>query len=202
MDRCNICGKESDDMLGFEISDDFTLFICDDCIEYMQNGGRLAKIQTPDKIDNPELNAAVSKWFEYKAERGNRYTDNGRQALLSRIANEAKRTSDAVVIKKIELSIEKKWRGIAWDVGIVPTETIDSWFENTFALSPNQDGKAIAQKRYRALFQRFDDENEALARAREIYKAFRIYLDKLNDTKYCKSFSKWLNDEIPLEWRQ
>ena len=200
MDKCIICGKESDDMLAFQISQDFTLCICDDCLDYLQKGGKVARVVPVVDAYGEELNKAIAEWFEYKKSRKEEYTDKGKQSLMTRICNEVKDTSETIVAKKIRISMQQKWQGIAWEVGTIPTETIEKYFNSTFALCKNTEGKAQAQRKYASLFKRFDDEEQARERAAKIYKAFKNYVDNLKDEKYCKTFSRWLDAEIPTEW--
>lgn len=200
MDKCIICGKESDDMLAFQISKDFTFCICDDCLDYLQKGGKVAKIVEIVDTYCDELNKAISEWFEYKKGRKEDYTDKGKQSLMTRISNEVTKTSESIVATKIRNSMANNWQGIAWDVGTISNETIENWFNGTFSLCKTNEGKAEALRSYKSLFKHFDKEDEAHERAVKIYKAFKVYIDKLTDDKYCKTFSKWLKAEIPTEW--
>ena len=200
MDKCIICGKESDDMLAFQISQDFAICICDDCLDYLQKGGQVARVFPVVDTYGEELNKAITEWFEYKKSRKEGYTEKGKQSLMTRIYNEVKYTSEPIVAKKIRISMEKKWQGIAWDAGTIPTETIEKYFNSTFALCKNTEGKAEAQREYASLFKHFDNEEQARERAAKIYKAFRTYIENLKDDKYCKTFSRWLKSEIPTEW--
>ena len=77
---------------------------------------------------------------------------------------------------------------------------IEKYFNSTFALCKNTEGKAEAQREYASLFKHFDNEEQARERAAKIYKAFRTYIENLKDDKYCKTFSRWLKSEIPTEW--
>lgn len=200
MDKCILCGKESDDMLAFQISTDFTMCICDDCIEYLKKGGDVARVVSVVDTYDDELNKAVAEWFDYKKGRKEEYTEKGKQSLMTRIANEVKNTSEKIVAIKIRTAISHNWQGIAWNVGTIPTETIEKYFNSTFALCKNTEGKAEAQRKYETLFRHFDNEEQARERAARIYKAFKSYIDNLNDEKYCKTFSRWLQSEIPTEW--
>lgn len=63
-----------------------------------------------------ELKDPLIRWVQYKAQMFNfLYTELGLNALIKTTAKNARRHGTQAVVKTIQLSMDKEWRGIIWD---------------------------------------------------------------------------------------
>ena len=198
--KCVICGMEKADGVSIPLSDNFEMFLCNDCIEYLENGGQISKVDNYAIQYGERLQNAITAWLAYKADRNEAYSDKGLESLKTRIKHQVKAIGEDAVATKIEMSMVKGWRGIAWTVGTIPDEEIMNMFNHIFALSPKKDSKELAFRKFKVLFKKFDNLDEAKVRGRKIYLSYKNYLESLSDEKYCKRFDRWLTDEVPSEW--
>ena len=198
--KCCICGEIRDEGITIPVSDEFELFFCSDCLDYIHNGGKLTRVDDYSMQYGERLQNAITAWLAYKANRNEAYTDKGLESLKTRIRHQVKAIGEDAVAKKIELSMEKGWRGIAWTVGTIPDEEILKMFNYIFALCPKKDSKEKAYRKFKFLFRKIDNMDEALWRGRWIFVVYKKYLETLSDEKYCKRFDRWLTDEVPSDW--
>ena len=202
MAKCLLCKAEKDDCVEIPISDTFSLFFCDECLSFMENGGEIIKVKTVAETFSPELQSAINEWVAYKAGKGKAYTENGMRQLIGKIRNQRRGTSDEALIKKIKLSIQKNYQGICFDLGTIPEEDIKYWFDTTFKISPRQDNENKAYREFKKLFEKIDDLQKARERANLIFFNFRKYIQGISDEKYIKSFANWLRDDTDPSWRR
>ena len=70
-------------------------------------------------IENSDFSERVktklSEWIKYKDERGDKYTEIGFRALLTRLKKFINGFGDSKVINLIDESIVNNWKGIIWD---------------------------------------------------------------------------------------
>lgn len=198
--KCILCGMEKTDGVSIPLSDNFEMFLCTDCMEYLENGGKIARVDNYVTQYGERLQNAITAWLAYKAGRNEDYNERGLESLKTRIKRQVKAIGEDAVAMKIEMSMAKNWRGIAWDVGTIPDEEILNMFNHIFALSPKKDSKEIALRKFKLLFRKLDNSEDAKVRGRKIYMSYKAYLESLSDEKYCKRFDRWLTDEIPSEW--
>ena len=64
---------------------------------------------------SPEIQDALQRWLQYKAERRETYKPTGLKALVSEIKNKLKIHPEASVIELINTCMANGWRGIIWD---------------------------------------------------------------------------------------
>lgn len=202
MAKCLLCKQEKDDCVEIPISEKFSLFFCEECLSFMENGGEIIKVKTLAETFSPELQSAINDWLAYKAGKGKEYTENGVRQLLGKIRNQRKTTSDTALIKKIKMSIEKGYQGICFELGTIPEEDIKYWFDTIFKFSPRKDSEGKAYREFKKLFAKLDDLAKAKERANTIYFNFKKYLQGISDEKYIKSFANWLRDDTPQNWRE
>lgn len=71
----------------------------------------------PDILQDfsPEMQDALKRWLQYKAERRETYKPTGLKALVSEIKNKLKIHPEASVIELINTCMANGWRGIIWD---------------------------------------------------------------------------------------
>lgn len=99
---------------------------------------------------------------------------------------------------KTNNSIDHKWKGICWADNSFLKPQIIELFEKTWSdLIVNLEGKEEAKRYYLYLFKTYSDINKIKTRARQIYVAYRDYVNNLSDDKYCKTFYNWLKAEVP-----
>lgn len=202
MAKCLLCKTESDDCVEIPITDTFSLFFCEECLSFMEQGGEITKVRTVKGDFSEELQQAVDEWFKYKASKNQAYTDTGVSQIMGKIRNQRKRYSDDALCKKIRTSIQKGYRGICFELGTIPNDDIKYWFDNTFKLSPRKDGEGRAYREFKILFAKLDDVQKGRERANTIYFNFKNYVNSVTDVKYCKSFANWLRDDTPQAWRE
>lgn len=79
---------------------------------------RLGKVSKEDEFlsdFSPEMQDALQRWLQYKAERRETYKPTGLKALVSEIKNKLKIHPEASVIELINTCMANGWRGIIWD---------------------------------------------------------------------------------------
>lgn len=79
---------------------------------------RLGKVSKEEEFlsdFSPEIQDALQRWLQYKAERRETYKPTGLKALVSEIKNKLKIHSEASVIELINTCMANGWRGIIWD---------------------------------------------------------------------------------------
>lgn len=64
---------------------------------------------------SPEMQDALQRWLQYKAERRETYKPTGLKALVSEIKNKLKIHPEASVIELLNTCMANGWRGIIWD---------------------------------------------------------------------------------------
>ena len=69
---------------------------------------------SPD-LPSGELGAAISSWFNYKAEKRQSYKTAGRTAFVSQCRNAAEKHGDAAVAEIIRRSMASNYQGVVWD---------------------------------------------------------------------------------------
>lgn len=72
-------------------------------------------IDAPLADRSPELIQAVNEWFEYKREKGKKYTERGRSTFLKKIKKSAEEYGDSAVVEVIEDSMANEYQGVVWD---------------------------------------------------------------------------------------
>lgn len=79
---------------------------------------RLGKVSKEEEFlsdFSPEMQDALQRWLQYKAERRETYKPTGLKALVSEIKNKLKIHPEASVIELINTCMANGWRGIIWD---------------------------------------------------------------------------------------
>lgn len=210
--ECSLCHTELESSANIFNGNMFNIILCEKCAVHLSTGGKFARIDT-SLLENGwcvELQEAVEKWFNYKEQKGKGYSDKGKQSLITRIKNEVKATSEAVVVAKINNSIKNKWIGICWEDNSFNKPYINELFETTWKdlvlnnkgyaiVEPNNEGIENARRYYFVLFKTFGEKDKIRKRAMQIYFAYKKYVESLDDEKYCKTFYNWLRAEVPLE---
>lgn len=203
MAQCSLCRKEMalDEYASVGYIDHIG-FICQQCYEHISNGGKFARIDFDNIRElgfTEELNNEISNWLAYKSELGDSYTDSGKKKLMTKIKNEVKATSEAVVIAKITESIKHNWKGICWDNNSYLKPDINKFFEFTWKMSRNTDNKEEARNVYISLFKGIDTLEKAKLKANKIYAFYRQCLDTWEDDRYVPTFASWLRKNIPQD---
>lgn len=70
---------------------------------------------TPLCFGSTKMNAVVSEWLAYKAERRESYKPTGLKALETQIKNNVATYGEAAVVDLIRECMANGWRGIIWD---------------------------------------------------------------------------------------
>lgn len=74
------------------------------------------ELKIRDSELSEELKDALVRWAQYKAQMFNfLYTELGLHALIKTTLKNARRHGTQAVLKTIQLSMDKEWRGIIWD---------------------------------------------------------------------------------------
>ena len=67
--KCIVCGMKKADGVSIPLSDNFEMFLCSDCMEYLENGGQIAKVDNYATQYGERLQNAITTWLAYKANR-------------------------------------------------------------------------------------------------------------------------------------
>ena len=72
--------------------------------------------QGPDlSAFSPEMQAAIQRWLQYKAERHEGYKPTGLKAFLSTVQGKLHQHSEAQVVELIDTCMSNGWRGVIWE---------------------------------------------------------------------------------------
>lgn len=191
------------------------LYFCPECLSKIKDfiGNYLSTLETKDNknkdyklnVENEfkeyskELVETIISWLEYKKRKFKRdYSERGLKSLFSQIKNQVNKTSESVVICKIENSIKNEWMGLTWDSNKFLEEDILKFFDRTWEdlVKINTMNKEEAKKYYLYLFRKISTIEVAKNYANRIYAYFKNYIENLKDEKYCLSFANFLRKNI------